>query len=320
MQPTPALVAATQSLAQMAAARRRGLAAERRWLARPDVAALRAELMALGMAPPVGADDLAARLAPWLRDDDWWLAFLAEGCAAMRQEPLAAFPFRSLHGPAVHGLALLVTDRADVLLGVVDALDLPGAQDAAVLFSPTLSVIRVVRANGLALVRHRLDQPSGHLPRLHSAPPRRVADGAQFLVDNRCEAVTMVAADSDAVVLRITLRLPDRTPQRAFDLATGQLCATAMVDDRASRMLPLLPLARLAGQPSAAAPVLAQIAAHDEPALRWAAMREWLMADPVPAAAVLSRMAVQDRDHAVRRAAQAALAIVNNCQDVPCPA
>jgi hypothetical protein len=302
----------------MAAARRRGVLSGDQWRARADVAALATLLDGFSHDAPAGSSALRALMEPWLDNQAWIEAFFDTCGAAMRDDPFAAFPFQPVQSPAVHGLALLQTLCADVSLCWIDAAMLPQAQDPGVLFSATLCVVQVLRAGGLMVQAHRLDEAAPGQPRLSSRTPRAVQDGDIICVDNRRESLSMLSADADAVILRISCRLPDRSPQRSFDVVSGRMIATAMADDQVSRMLPLLSVARLAGRAQAAAPLLADLALHADPFLRWAAVREWLVADTAAAAATLPAMATDDPDAGVRAAAAATLAILLPQEPAPC--
>ncbi len=304
----------------MAAARQRGVLAQKRWRARPDVEALALALDALAAEPPVTLADFAMRLQPWLDETGWLDACIAEACAAMRDDPFAAFPFRPAQGKAVHSLTLLQTAHADVSLCWIDALALPQAQERTAVFSATLSAIRIVRAGDLVIRPHQLDQMQGQPPAVRSGERRIVVDKDTLFLDNRRESLSMLYATTDAVLLRISCRLPDATPHRRFDLTTGQLVATAQANDNVSRMLPLLSIARLAGRARRAAPLLADLARHPDPHLRWSAMREWLVADTLAAAGALPAMAANDPDAMVRAAAAATLAVLTERELVACPA
>jgi hypothetical protein len=302
----------------MAAARRRGVQVADQWHARPDVGALAAVLKGLALGGQATSTDLSSPLQPWLDHHDWLDAFVEAGCASMRDDPFAAFPFRPVQGKAVHGLVLMQTAHADVSLCWIDALTLPQAQDQTVLFSSTLSVVQVLRAGGLCVQSHRLVDDEIGLSRLSSAAPHILADGDVLHLDNRHESLSMLHADSDAVMLRISCRLLDVTPQRSFAIATGRQIGSAMADDCVSRMLPLLAVARLAGRASRAASVLAELANHGVPHLRWAAVREWLVADPVAALAALPGIATDDGDAQVREAASKTMALLTGREASPC--
>lgn len=321
MLPNPILIAATASSAKMAAARRRGVLAQERWHARPDVAALAGALAQCGTSPPVSVTDLAARMDRWLRCDAWLQAFMSECCAAVRDDIFAAFPFRPMEGRVVRGLALMQAPQADVSLCWVDGHVLPHALETTAIFTSTLSVIQVVKAGGLVVQSYQLDDPASDTAKLSDGCARQLVDGDILLLDNRRESIVMRHADADAVLLRFNVRLPDAAPHRSISLETGKHLATALADEQVSRMVPLLFVARLAGQAQRAAPMCATLARHPDPLLRWTAIREWLVADMRSALAVLPAVAADDPDSQVRQAAAVTLALLSRPQDgARCPA
>ncbi len=303
----------------MARARAAGVTSAAAWRARVDVQALVAALTRLETEPVADAQGFAAVLQPWLTDQRWVSAFVAQGCATLRDDPLAAVQFRLVQGRVVHGLALLATAMADVTLGWVDSLTLPLARDPYITLLSNLSVVCVIRAGGL-MVQHRQLHPAPDGDRLHSLPPRMVSDGEIIATDGRHECLTMQSAASDAVLLRFNLRLTPPLPERAYDADSGRLIKCGMGDDKVSRMMPLLSVPRLAGRAAAAAIHLAQLASHPDPILRWTAMREWLVADVWAAVPYLRTMAIDDPDAGVRHAAAATLAILQPTEPQPCPA
>lgn len=319
MHPNADLRAAIASAEVMARAQAAGVALADGWRSRSDVQALVAALTGVESEPVADAPSFAAMLRPWLTNQSWVGAFITQGCATLRNDPLAAVQFRLVQGRVVHGLALLATAMADVTLGWVDSLTLPLARDPYITLLSNLSVVCVIRAGGLMVQHHQLHAtPDGD--RLRGSPPRMLADGEIIATDGRHECLTMHTASSDAVLLRFNLRLMPPLPERAYDADNGRLIKCGMGDDKISRMMPLLSVPRLAGRAAAAADHLAQLATHPDPVLRWTAMREWLVADTRAAVRHLRIMSTADPDSGVRRAAAATLAIVHPAEAQPCPA
>jgi hypothetical protein len=303
MHPNPALVAAATSPAIMQAAQICGLAAADEWRARDDVRALMALLDDWIDNSPASADVMADAVQPWLTDQCWLNAFMATMVDALRADPLTALQFRMVQGRVAHGLVVLQSGAAEVTLNWIDGQQLPLARDRHVLFTPALSVVAAVGQPALQTQMHRLEE--GHPPTMRSAALRQFASGEVLAIDCRHEALSLFDADGDAVLLRINLRLPFTDGQTAFDIASGQPMALAMGDDGACRMLPLLAIARLAGRPKRAVAALTALTQDDDAVLRWAAMRELLVADTRTALPLLHAMASGDTDDGVRHTAKA---------------
>ncbi len=295
----------------MAAALDVGCSAMRRWRARADVQALDVLLNSCVAQPPASAASFASLFRPFLDGEARWLgAFFAEQLAALRQDPLAALQMRTSPTSLSQGLALFIKPGIEMTLTWVDHAALSAKPGRQLVLSPSLSLVLVIAHGGLIVRRHRLVETADG-PRLTAGAAQRLDNGALLVIDNRQEAVLMEAASEDALLLRITCQLPERACYRAFDAHSGVLLQTGLGDDRASRMLPLLAVARLCGEASRAIPVFKGLSHHSTPMVRWSAMREWIAADPVGARHRIARMAAQDADEGVRAAAAATLALLS---------
>jgi hypothetical protein len=319
MLPNPALAAASSCAATMAAAQQRGLDVASEWRALDTVHLLAERLQQLTDEPPPDATIMAAALAPWLDDQSWVDRFVADHCRALADDPLTAMQFRLIQGRVAHGLLMLHCGAAEVTLNWIDAAALPTAVDQHVLLMSALSVVVVVRANGLVARRYALDTEDG-VDRLMAQPPAALHDGQVIAIDCRRESLNLLTAAGDAVLLRFNLLLPFTAAQRTFACDTGLPMGAAMGDDGASRMLPLLAIPRMAGAGSRAAGVLADLSADSDPVLRWAAMREYLVADTPAALDALRHMADRDDDAGVRRVAAQTLEMLIVKRSEPCPA
>jgi hypothetical protein len=318
MHRNPALVIAAHSPERMLAAQTLGLAAADKWRARDDVTALSALLSHWDHNPPENVEAMAGTVQPWLADQSWLGDFPRTMIAALRQDPLAALQFSMVQGRVTHGLVLLQTRHCEVTLNWIDAQKLPLARDQHVLLTSALSILLVVSGSGLRVVTHALE--SGVDQRLRSSTPRRIASGEVLAINCRQQAVSMHDAQADAVLVRINVKLPSTAGQRAFAIAGGQPVAMAMGDDGACRMLPLLAIARLAGKPARAAAVLTELTNDEDRTLRWAAMRELLVADTHAALPILRAMAQDDPDASIRRTADATERQLLLRENSACPA
>jgi hypothetical protein len=317
MHPNPALVTAANDQVRMLAAQHVGRVAATAWRGRRDVADLAAVLAGFAARPPASAAAMALVLQPWLEDKAWLNAFVTEMVAAMHTDPLAALQFRMAQGRVTHGLVLLQSPGVEMTLTWVDAMKLPHARDRHVLLSAGFALLHVIDSGGLRITHHRLAEDA-HL--LTAEPPLELANGETLAIDCDREAVRMLDARTDAVLLRVNLTLPARGDQVAFDAETGVMLAHALGDDATSRMLPLLAVARLAGYAPRAATTLAELADDPDPRLRWAAMREWLVADTSAALPALHTMAERDCDGGIRKIAAQSAAFIAHRERRACPA
>jgi hypothetical protein len=281
--------------------------------------ALTQVLAALQYNRPEHPHALLQKIRPWVTDHAWLDQFMEMMLQALRADAFAAFPFRMVQGRVTHGLVILTAPGADVTLNWIDAASLAQVRESHVMVSASLSLLQVIEPGGLIICEHEVES-SAEGQQLVSKPHRRLEAGEILSIDNRCQAISMISADSDAVLLRMTMQLPAVGPQAAFDITTGSQIAHAMSDDAACRMLPLLAIARLAGQKERAAPMLAELSRADDPVLRWAAMREWLVADLPAALPALHQMAHRDPHVALRRSALAAQHMLNHRKVAQCPA
>jgi hypothetical protein len=293
----------------MRAAQSCGIAAVDEWRARPDVSALSEQLALWSATPPLSAVAMRDALQPWTRYRTWLDAFHELMIDALRADPLAALPLRMVQGRVMHGLVLLQSGSAEVTLNWIDASMLPLARDSHVLYSASLSVFLVLRASGLQTITHKLS--IGGAPQSVANRVQMLADGDVLALDCRREALSMISAQADAVLLRVNVRLPSTAGQQAFSIDDGRPVAVAMGDDSACRMLPLLQVARLAGSPKRARDALMALTRDEDRTLRWAAMRELLVADGKAALDLLHAMADDDPDAGVRRAAASTIKMIH---------
>ncbi|MGV3730958.1 MAG: HEAT repeat domain-containing protein [Sphingopyxis sp.] len=257
-----------------------------------------------------------AQLLRWLDDIRWLHDRLDAALALLAADPFARAPLRPVGGGDGGSGSLILAERGAVRI----ALHIYPAAAAApthAVFVPGRATIRVLAAAGASLCLHQAEvtaaeeaggfTASAAAP-CHSAPPRALADGEILHLDTARQGYSLTGAQGDVLLLELTVQPPARLPIRSYDLATGRLAHVSASQRDASFRTTALTLLRPLARPDAA-PLFVNATQADDFALRWHAMRELIALAPAAALPRLTAMAGADPHPAVRRAAQATLAL-----------
>ena len=284
-----------------------GQTRSQRWQNRPDVAAFQTLMRGYVQAPPENVAHFAGQLRPFVSDLAWLKSFVADGLAAIAEDPFAVLPWRMQSGAVSNGLALLEDERANAMLCVVDHLVIAGPPDPCLIFDGGYCAIVIL--DGLDLVVERFSlEPDGE----RLAPPELLVlgDGDHLIIDASREAIRLRSASRDVVLLRIAVAgAGENALVREFDVRNGVCTRSGTATTAASRILTLLDLVR--GNAGADLPAMfARLTQSEDRMVRWQAMRDLLAVDLQAARPILQLMAQSDPDNLVRTAAQAAQGIV----------
>lgn len=260
-------------------------------------------------APPGRA---LALIRPFLHDIGWFTDLLAQGCAALADDPLHLPGFRASRNGAARHLVLARTERIWLSATVIDPVPQTGSR---VHFSGRHMLCRplnrALRAEGFRLEADRA-VPTGQ---------RHCAMGEILEVDERRETLRILPDGAPLMLLRAQVAPQGPVRSRICDFATGALVAQAEADEGHVRALMLLSLLRAQGRADAAAQFGEAL---DTPlaAQRWAVMREYLALDTASALPALRAMAQRESDVAVRALAARTLTQIGDMQigDMACPA
>ncbi len=292
------------------------LAAMRAWCVRDDVCAIDALLGRWAQHPPASPAAMRAMLAPHIAEAAWVGALLAHGLDLLRADPLNALPCTILPGPLLPGLLLLSHAGVTMTLHVVDAMALNAAAqdapDANLVFDGGLSAI--AHLAGGAISYRCAHREAGDTAHARISALQEFTSGDMLVMDGASDAVSIISAARDALMLRISIGKPEVGSRHfAHRLSDGACVATLCGDGAASRLLILLQY--LGGRRDAidddVMDLLRQYMGDAEPQLRWAAARLAMVHDPAALRDAIADMAVGDDDGAVRRAAAATLPIID---------
>ena len=267
------------------------------WRARPDVAALLAELESFSAGTPLA---MHPALADLFAEGGTAASALVAGFAQMACHTLANLPLA--HLPLRHytdGITstLLIGRAVNVTLSLV-AVDGGGLGDrldiASAAFGPMQTWECVL--GGHADVELVECTPTG--PKQASLTRRicRIAPGDVMVREGDRQARLLRRIDGSLVTLRLQRRLANAGATREYDLASGALVHQAAGNPRDSRVeLMMAMLGRM--ERSDAAPHLAGIALGEgSAALRWQALRECLALDTLRGFGALTTLAQRAAD------------------------
>lgn len=289
------------------------------WRARDDVRTIDALLARWAQCPPQDPAALQAALAPHIYDRGWVDALLASAVDLLRADPLNALPCTILPGPLLPGLLLLSHAGVTMTLHLVDAMALTASagamEDANLVFDGGLSAI-VHLAGGAISYRRAQRSASDGADGCNAkvSPPLLFFTGDIIAMDGAHDAISIIGAACDALMLRISMGTPAPGSRHfAHRLSDGACVAQLCGDGAASRLLILLQYlgARRAVIDDAAMLLLRQYMDDAEPQLRWAAARIAIAHDPSAMRGAIADMAAGDGDDAVRRAATATLPLID---------
>jgi hypothetical protein len=267
------------------------------WRARPDIAAILAELSLLAEGAPISrCPRLAGLFDPRSpRAGDFAGEQVRLYCAMLRKWPLGHVPLRHFTDGVTSTLLVARCGNATLSLVSIDGDGLSARpQPLTVSFAPTETWECVVA--GEAVIDMVTCEPTG--PRAASIARRemRVAPGATFYRQGLHETRVLREVSGALVSLRLQRRRRDGALAREYDLESGALVHQAAGNPRESRLELAMALLGRIGR-SDAAPLMADIACGNRSgALRWQALRECLALDTRTGFAALSALAARPGD------------------------
>ena len=267
------------------------------WRARPDTAALLAELHEFS----AGAElDLCPRLAALFTPGNDAARQLAAGfsamtCAALSQWPLGHVALRHFTDGVTS--TVLVARAANVTLSLV-AIDGDGLglrpESATASFGPNHTWEHVLGGGaGVELIECL---PIGPNAARLSRREMEIGPGSIQFRDGKRDARLLRRIDGALVSLRLQRRRANAEATREYDLASGALLHQAAGNPRDSRLELMLAMLGRMGRKDAA-PDIAELACGEaSAALRWQALRECLALDTQIGFAALATIAARAED------------------------
>lgn len=277
------------------------------WLASPPAVRLAGVLQQLSEHPPSGPAAFRRRLGA-VTGDPFWVRQLTDcWLAALRADMFADLPWQSQQTAAIQGLTLMQRARASCSLIVVDGDMLTGLSLDKVVFDHGMTLLWLLSGELQVSCYRRIEGAKT------ISAGRQVMLRTGHIVASDCarRQWVMTAGNGDCILLRISLACgPPGARVAEYSTRTGQLVRQGCSDGATSRMLALLDVAAQAGADELL-PLLADLAAHPDPALRWQAMRLWVARDAARARNQLAAMSVTDVDDGIRSVALTTLAIID---------
>ena len=262
-------------------------------------------------------------LQPWLADDRWITRRLDEALALVEREPFVLPPLRMFAGKGLGGLILAESARITlcVMIRPFDAITNGDADEShRAIFSPGHSWTRVVRAAGARIRRYRVAVSAAEDDGVFTAAgagrseymgEECLYNGDVIMTDQRRECFGIIGGTGDVVMEQFFVQPRSPLPLREYDGRTGQLIRVASSQRANSfRQMGFALLRHLDRRD--AAPLFADELANIDFALRWQVMREFVALDAHTALPHLRGMAANDPHPEVRRAASAALDLVES--------
>ena len=267
------------------------------WRARPDIAAIHAELEEFAAGVPIaGCPAVAALFAPGNAAARRLAAdFSAMTCAALAVWPLGHVPLR--HYTDGTTSTILIARAVNVTLSLVgingEGLGLR-PESASASFGPTQTWEHILA--GTAAVEQVECQPTGPREARLRRSAQEIGPGSVMYRDGMHDARLLRRIDGALVSLRLQRRCENSGETREYDLATGALLHQAASNPRDSRIeLMLATLGRMGR--TDAAPLMAEMArGNGSTALRWQALRECLALDTRSGFAALTDLAARPED------------------------
>ena len=267
------------------------------WRARPEVAAMQAELEALSAGAELGLckhlsalflpdTDAARRLAA---------DFSAATCAALAAWPLGHVPLRHFTDGVTS--TVLIARAVNVTLSLV-AIDGDGLglrpESPTVSFGPNHTWEHVLGGSaGVELVEcHPTGPRQARLIRREA----EIGPGSIQYRDGQCDARLLRRIDGALVTLRLQHRRANADVTREYDLASGTLLHQAAGNPRDSRLELMVSLLGRMGRTDAAQPMAELAVSQAGSALRWQALRECLALDTQIGFTALAAIAARGDD------------------------
>lgn len=278
--------------------------------------ALRAMLAQIADQP---AAQIAAGLAPWLRDTGWLDAAIGQQIAQMGSDPLHLPPARATRAGMQRHLVLARHPRLSLAVTLLPAATSPVPEDAPVHFSGQVTLTRVLPGAPLDATLFVRDT-TGLAKRTEDIS---LAPGAMLELDEHRRTCRIRPGPRTVALLRAAISPIDAPLASSHDPHSGICIAQSHHDEESARTLMLLSLLRTSGRRDAT-PYFEAATRARHPHQRWAAMREYLALDTAAALPRLRHMARHDADAELRHLAQATLAGIGmpleEDEAVPCRA
>lgn len=267
--------------------------------------------------------DIVAALQPWLADDAWISRRLDDALALVASDPFVLPPLRMFHGAGLGGLIL--AERGSITLSLMIRPFEIAAADTAVdshraVFSPGHGWTRFVRAGSAHIRRYRVavseTEAGGAFTATHASlcefrGEQALRDGDIIAIDQGRDCFSLIGGTGDVVMVQLFVQPQSALPLREYDGRTGQLIRVASSQRANSFRQMGFALLRTLGRRDAA-PLFAAALVDRDFALRWQVMREFIALDASAALPHLRAMATNDPHPEVRRAASAALDLVES--------
>lgn len=286
---------------------------------------------------------IIAALRPWIADDRWLAGRLDQALNLVRDEAFILPPLRLFHGKGLGGLVLAECGRISLSLMLrpfADAVSGASVAQDRVIFTPGHGWTRFIRAGGAHIRRYEVavhaEEATGGFTAACAAPCRfmgeyALGDGETLLIDQAHQAFNIVGGTGDVLMLQLNIASPSIMPLREYDGRSGALLrAASSLRANSFRQMGFSVLRHLGRRD--AAHLFASELGNPDFSLRWQIMREWIALDTLTALSHLRKMATEDSHPEVRRAAAAALDLVENrlgsrpeaeaeaeAEEAPCP-
>lgn len=288
-------------------------AAARRWSAEPLVAELNRALIETSERTTEALLGIARRFM----DDEAGLRSAIQALLAdCRDDPFFRPPFHPIRSELQDSLLLCFHRDLFISLGVTRVSQLAAKKTgrrggASINFSGFPTVLRFVRSGGATLSFWEAPQITDGFVAARAAKCRRVGrrrieDGEEIFIDGRYQSFVIEHAASDIVFFQAVARAGCAPVVVEYDSDTLECIGASSTDEASSRLQMMVSLVRAMGRDDAL-PILEEALASPQFYTRWHIMREMLAMDAQAALPALRRMAADDPHSDVRAAAEQAL-------------
>ncbi|HEX7871989.1 MAG TPA: hypothetical protein VF475_03700 [Sphingobium sp.] len=258
-------------------------------------------------------DGAIAALRPLFEDIGWLTALARTAAESLTADPFHLFGLTAMTSGALQQLLFVSGPRASVTLGTLSRAG-PPAKPATHAFVGNRSLLRLLSDDTLDGRLALLSRRSG------ACRDRaiRIRSGHIFDMDERRRVLWIAAPERQALFLRARVRRLPAPLVRSFGVGEAVPRSIANGDDGLARSLATIAMLRVLGT---APPInaLRSLLPRAHGAQRWALMREMLALDTGAAWPDLTRMAVDERDPAVRGAALRLVTRLSDRDAMPCP-
>ncbi|MEQ1725978.1 MAG: HEAT repeat domain-containing protein [Sphingopyxis sp.] len=286
-------------------------AAGRRWAqgfrADPHITGLSAVLARMSDHLPERARDFADMLRPWTTSLDW-----VDGCVRRCREQAASDPFAQIPlgiqtNRVFLGLEIAVQGRANCVLSLIDSDVVANTRQNTIVFDNGYSLVLHVGGGAVTVERFVKNTTDG---RIVSEGPATLPLHEPVLIDCEREQLRLIAADSDAVLLRFSCARKIKDSRiTEYDTASGRALRTGIGNVATSRKAALLQFVAMQQNSPDLHDALIQLVDDDDRMVRWEAARHLISRYPAAADGVVRVMAANDPDDEVRHLAGSVVAM-----------